>query len=136
MSERTATRKLRTHLPSSVAGPQGAAQRRERIYAAIAAIPRGRVATYGWIAERAGIPRHARLVGHALRDAPARLRLPWHRVINAQGRVSFPEGSRSYVRQRRLLEAEGIDFLYGRVDLAVYGWRMSLDELLWKPRSW
>ena len=105
----------------------------ERIYAAIRAVPRGRVATYGWIAERAGMPRRARLVGHALRHAPRRLRLPWHRIINAQGRISFPRGSESYDEQRRRLEAEGVPFVRGRVRLVQYGWRLTLDELLWKP---
>ncbi|HZF25564.1 MAG TPA: MGMT family protein [Steroidobacteraceae bacterium] len=104
----------------------------ERIYAAIRAVPRGRVATYGLIAERAGLPRRARLVGHALRHAPRRLRLPWHRIINAQGRISFPRGSEPYVEQRRRLEAEGVRFVRGRVKLAQFGWQLTLDELLWK----
>jgi methylated-DNA-protein-cysteine methyltransferase related protein len=109
--------------------------RTQKIYAAVRSIPRGRVSTYGWIAERAGIPRNARLVGYALHAAPASARLPWHRVVNAQGRISFPEGSSAHRRQRTLLETEGIDFLCGRIKLSVYGWRLSLDELLWKPRS-
>lgn len=106
----------------------------ERIYAAIRTVPRGRVATYGWIAERAGLPRRARLVGHALRHAPRRLRLPWHRIINAQGRISFPRGSEPYAEQRKRLEAEGVPFVRGRVRLVQYGWRLTLDELLWKPK--
>ena len=105
----------------------------ERIYAAIRAVPRGRVATYGWIAERAGLPRRARLVGHTLRHAPRGLRLPWHRIINASGRISFPRGSEPYAEQRRRLEAEGVPFVRGRVRLQQYGWQLTLDELLWKP---
>jgi methylated-DNA-protein-cysteine methyltransferase-like protein len=104
-----------------------------RIYAAIRAVPRGRVATYGWIAERAGLPRRARLVGHTLRHAPRSLRLPWHRIINAQGRISFPRGSEPHAEQRRRLEAEGVRFVRGRVKLQQFGWQLTLDELLWKP---
>lgn len=105
----------------------------ERIYSTIEAIPRGRVATYGWIAERAGFPRGARLVGFALRHSPTARKLPWHRVINAQGRISFPRGSEPYAQQRKRLEGEGITLIRGRINLERYGWRLTLDELLWKP---
>ena len=105
----------------------------ERIYAIVAAIPRGSVSTYGWVAERAGFPRHARLVGHALKVVGNDRDVPWHRVINAQGRISFPRGSTPYTKQRRRLEAEGVPFIGGRVDLKRFGWRLTLDELLWKP---
>ena len=105
----------------------------ERIYSIVARIPAGSVSTYGWVAERAGFPRHARLVGHALRVLPANRRVPWHRVINAQGRISFPRGSRPYAEQRRRLEKEGVHLIRGRVNLGRFGWRLTLDELLWKP---
>ncbi len=103
-----------------------------RIYAVVAKIPRGRVATYGWIAERAGLPRRARLVGQALSQLPSGRRVPWHRVINAQGRISFPARSRQAREQHRRLEGEGLYFLRGRVDLERFGWRLTLDELLWR----
>lgn len=103
-----------------------------RIYTTVAQIPRGRVATYGEIAERAGLPRRARLVGHALSHLPAAHRVPWHRVINAQGRISLPAGSATAREQRQRLLAEGVRFSGGRVDLKRYGWRLSLDELLWR----
>lgn len=98
----------------------------------MAKIPRGRVATYGWIAERAGLPRRARLVGQALSQLPSGRRVPWHRVINAQGRISFPARSRQAREQHRRLEGEGLYFLRGRVDLERFGWRLTLDELLWR----
>ena len=116
------------HRPASISKAHA-----QRIYATVRRIPRGRVSTYGWIAERAGLPRRARLVGHALRCAPSDRRLPWFRVINAQGRISFPRGSPSYLEQRRRLEDEGVVFVRGRVNLARFGWRLTLDELLWKP---
>jgi methylated-DNA-protein-cysteine methyltransferase related protein len=107
----------------------------ERILEAIRRIPRGRVSTYGGVADAAGLPRRARLVGTVLRQTAARV--PWQRVINAGGRISFPVGSEAYGRQRKKLEAEGIVFVGGRVDLERYGWPRRaehLDELLWKPR--
>ena len=109
----------------------------EMILAAVRRIPRGRVCTYGNVAEVAGLPRRARLVGTVLRQMPAGRGLPWYRVINAGGRISFPVGSDAYARQRHKLEAEGVVFVGGRVDLRRYGWpprEERLDELLWAPR--
>lgn len=107
----------------------------QRILAAVKRIPKGRVSTYGNIAEVAGLPRRARLVGTVLRQTPASPRLPWFRVINASGKISFPVGSDAYERQRSHLEAEGIELIRGRVDLKRHGWPSrdtELDELLWK----
>jgi methylated-DNA-protein-cysteine methyltransferase-like protein len=101
---------------------------------AVKRIPRGRVSTYGAIAELAGLPRRARLVGTVLRQTPSSRDLPWFRVINASGRISFPVGSDAYSRQRKKLEAEGVVFSGGRVAMARYGWPStvaSLDEYLW-----
>ena len=108
----------------------------ERVLAAVRRIPRGKVCTYGNVAEVAGLPRRARLVGTVLRQSPSARGLPWYRVINAGGRISFPVGSDAYARQRHKLEAEGVVFVGGRVDLRRYGWPArdeQLDELLWKP---
>ena len=107
----------------------------EQIWRAVAAIPRGRVESYGSIARRAGLPRRARLVGHALKVAPASLRLPWHRVLNAQGRISLPAGSKAHRMQRRLLEEEGVLFRGGRVNLKAMGGEEDIDALLWRPRA-
>jgi methylated-DNA-protein-cysteine methyltransferase-like protein len=107
----------------------------ESILAAVRRIPRGKVCTYGNVAEVAGLPRRARLVGTVLRQTPSARGLPWYRVINAGGRISFPVGSDAYARQRHKLEAEGVVFVGGRVDLRRYGWPArdeQLDELLWK----
>ncbi|MCQ3831072.1 MGMT family protein [Microbulbifer elongatus] len=91
-----------------------------RIFLALARVPRGRVVTYGKLAELAGLPRAARLVGHTLRKLPGDTTLPWHRVINAQGKISLPPpGSQ---RQKERLEAEGVVLISGKVDLARYGW--------------
>lgn len=100
----------------------------QRIWEVIAHIPRGRVANYGQIARIAGLGKRARLVGYALHSAPDELELPWHRVINAQGRISFPTESDSYRRQRSLLEAEGIVFIGDRVDFRICRWAPDTEE--------
>jgi methylated-DNA-protein-cysteine methyltransferase-like protein len=96
----------------------------QRIHAVVRRIPRGRIATYGQIAELAGLGGHARQVGYALHALTEDDALPWHRVLNAQGRVSpraEPGGDRV---QRALLEREGVRFdSGGRADLARFGWR-------------
>jgi methylated-DNA-protein-cysteine methyltransferase-like protein len=127
-TKRAAPRAKKTPAVSSGSVP-------EMILAAVRRIPRGKVCTYGNVAEVAGLPRRARLVGTVLRQSPSARGLPWFRVINAGGRISFPVGSDAYARQRQKLEAEGVVFVGGRVDLRRYGWPardQQLDELLWK----
>jgi methylated-DNA-protein-cysteine methyltransferase-like protein len=95
----------------------------QRIWQVVAAIPPGRVATYGQVAHKAGMARAARRVGQALRGLPANTRIPWHRVVNAQGHISLPEGSGSHAIQRDRLEQEGVPFsIRGKIDLRQYGW--------------
>ncbi|HEV2539459.1 MAG TPA: MGMT family protein [Frateuria sp.] len=102
-----------------------------RVYAAIAAIPRGRVASYGAIAARAGLPGRARLVGKLLGQTPSDIALPWHRVLRASGQVALPPGSRGFREQCRLLRAEGIEVKNGRVPLSRFGLDADLDRALW-----
>lgn len=104
-----------------------------QIYAAIGRVPRGRVCPYGEIARVAGLPGRARLVGTVLRNSPTKSKLPWFRILTASGKLAFPEGSEPYAEQRRRLEAEGVRFVNGRVDLKRFGWprESSLDEALW-----
>jgi methylated-DNA-protein-cysteine methyltransferase-like protein len=111
----------------------GDAEALERIWRAVAAIPPGRVDSYGGVARRAGLPGRARLVGHALKVAPRELDLPWHRVLNASGRISFPEGSTAHALQRSRLEAEGVRFKGARVEREARQDDGSLDRLLWGP---
>lgn len=100
----------------------------DRILNAVRAIPRGEVAAYGEIARRAGLPRRARLVARVLSrntdDA-----LPWHRVVRADGRVAFPEGSDGHLEQCRRLRAEGVSVVDGRVGMR----RPGIDALVWAP---
>ncbi len=96
----------------------------QRIYAVVRKVPRGRVATYGQVATLAGLPGHARQAGYALHALPAATAVPWHRVINAIGAISARGPGGDGLRQRMLLEAEGIEFdARGRVSLSRYQWR-------------
>ena len=99
----------------------------ERIYRAVRKVPAGRVTTYGAIARMAGLPRQARLVGYALSALHGASALPWHRIINAQGRLSLERAGRaSGLTQRMRLEREGVRVdAAGRVSLAKYGWRVT-----------
>ena len=81
-----------------------------KIYAAVRKIPRGRVASYGQVAEAAGLEGHARQVGYALHALPEGSGVPWHRVVNARGEISPRSGGDSHELQRLLLEAEGVEF--------------------------
>ncbi len=95
----------------------------ERVYAVVRRIPEGRVATYGQVAELAGLGRNARQVGYALHALPEYSDVPWHRVISAKGRISLPRASGADVTQRLRLEREGVKFDgRGRIDLRVFGW--------------
>lgn len=105
----------------------------QAIWRVIAAIPPGRVASYGQIGALAGLPRGARQVARALRHAPAELGLPWHRVLAVNGRIAIPATSRGYRTQISRLRGEGIVVTSGRVDMRVYRWAPRLDELLWGP---
>lgn len=102
-----------------------------RIYAAVAAIPAGRVASYGAIAARAGLPRRARMVGRALRETPDGMDLPWHRVLRADGHVALPPGSAGFREQCRRLRAEGVKVRNGRVPMQAFGLDHDLDRAIW-----
>ena len=82
----------------------------EQVWNMVSSIPEGRVATYGQVAGLLGRPRRARQVGFALHKTPDDMILPWHRVINAKGEISFPQHSEHYLLQRAILESEGVGF--------------------------
>jgi len=102
----------------------GGVQRYEVIWATVRRIPRGRIATYGQIAELAGFEGHARQVGYALHNLPGGSTVPWHRVVNSRGEISPRTAGDSHELQRMLLEAEGVAFdARGRLDLKKYRWQ-------------
>ena len=95
-----------------------------RVYAMVAHIPPGQLATYGHVAELIGAWGCARQVGWALRRLPLPSAVPWHRVVNAQGRIAMSPGREgSDWMQRELLLAEGIAVAPdGRLPLAQHRW--------------
>ena len=103
----------------------------QNVWKVVSEIPPGHVLTYGEVARLSGNAGWARRVSQALRRAPRKMELPWHRVINAQGKISFPEDSRGWVRQKEMLEDEGVVFLKGKINLERFGYRGAVDRLLW-----
>lgn len=97
----------------------------KKIYAIVANIPEGKVATYGQIAALAGMPRGARTVGWAMRAVPEHMMLPCHRVVNKTGRLAPEYAFGGQEIQRAMLEAEGIVF---RMDGTI-----DMESQLWKP---
>lgn len=89
----------------------------------LGSVPHGSICTYGKIAELAGYPSKSRYVGYILKNLPSDSTLPWHRIINAQGRISFPLHSEKHTLQRSLLESEGIHFLHDRIKLRTFLWQ-------------
>ena len=100
----------------------------EKIYAAVRAVPPGRVTTYGQIALLVGNPRLARVVGYALHEAPPDV--PCHRVVNRFGGLSEAFSPTGRETHRLLLEIEGVGFTpEGNADLANYMWYGPEEEL-------
>lgn len=92
-----------------------------RIYEAVKKIPRGKVATYGQVAEMAGNKKMARAVGNALHKNPDPEKIPCYRVVNAKGELAGEFAFSGEGAQARLLQADGIAVVDGRVDLKIYG---------------
>ncbi|WP_228289722.1 MGMT family protein [Shewanella cyperi] len=102
----------------------------EKIWLIVAMIPEGKVCSYGRIADYAGLPGRARHVSKALKLAPCALGLPWHRVINSQGKISFPHDTEGFREQQELLRAEGVTVNRGKIALSEYEWRPDLATLV------
>ena len=96
----------------------------QRVVAIIKKIPKGKVATYGQIAALAGSPRAVRQVVRILHSSSQKEQLPWHRVVNRQGRISLKPGS-GYEIQKALLKEEGVTF--GSSD------DIDFERYLWSP---
>jgi methylated-DNA-protein-cysteine methyltransferase-like protein len=108
----------------------------QRIWQTVQSIPFGRVACYGQIADLAGLPGKARLVGKALGKVPddgfkGRM-VPWFRVINSQGKISFPVENENFNVQRSLLQDEQVVVIGNRIKLNVFQWQPDLAELLFE----
>ena len=104
-----------------------------KIWEVVGTIPRGKVASYGQVARMAGMPGRARLVGTALKQLPDNSQVPWHRVINASGKISFPPSSPEWERQHQRLLDEGVILVRGRAPGTALLEEDFLDNLLWGP---
>ncbi|WP_232818170.1 MGMT family protein [Zobellella maritima] len=100
-----------------------------RVLQLLPLIPRGLVVSYGQLADLAGLPGRARLVGRILKTEDTG-NLPWHRVVSAAGRLSLPEGSEGWHEQRQRLLAEGVLIKGNRLDMRKYQWQPDLMAML------
>lgn len=109
-------------------------QNYQKIWKTVQLIPCGKVACYGQIADLAGLPGRARLVGKALANTSAGgwqgKPIPWFRVINSQGKISFAVGSDNFNQQKQALQSEEVVILGNRIKLKEYQWQPDLAEIL------
>jgi len=82
-------------------------------------VPSGECIAYGELAKQAGFPGYARQVGRLMKTLPKDTKLPWHRVVNSQRKISFAENTDAYIRQRTRLEQEG---------WIIVGTRLTINE--------
>ncbi|MCR5416923.1 MAG: methylated-DNA--[protein]-cysteine S-methyltransferase [Pseudobutyrivibrio sp.] len=101
----------------------------KRIYDAVKKIPRGKVATYGQVAAMAGNPKMSRAVGNALHKNPDFENIPCYRVVNSKGELAGEYAFGGEWAQKKLLEADGIEVIGGRVDLHKYGMTVSVKTI-------
>jgi len=102
----------------------------ERIWLAVKAIPKGKVASYSQIADLAGLPGRARYVSKAMSLAPDSVELPWYRVLRSDGKLAFPIASKAAKLQSDLLGMEDVAVIKNRVSLEKYQWQPELSEML------
>ncbi len=105
-------------------------QKAEKIWNTVNKVPKGKVASYGQVADLAGLPGRARLVGKVLGYAPKSLNLPWYRIVRSSGQLAFEAGSQNAERQKSLLQDEGVVVLKNRINLKNFAWQPNLGELL------
>ncbi|MGB0894707.1 MAG: MGMT family protein [Parashewanella sp.] len=102
----------------------------DRILHIVALIPEGKVCSYGKVADLAGLPGRARFVSKALKQANSELGLPWHRVINSQGKISFAKDTPAFRDQIERLRLEGVEVNSGKIKLPKFEWKPDLITLL------
>lgn len=106
----------------------------QQIWTVIQLIPQGKVACYGQVADLAGLPGRARLVGKALGEVPKNgwqgKTVPWFRVINSQGKISFPIGSELFDKQKHLLQDDQVVVIGSKIRLTNFQWQPDLSEIL------
>lgn len=105
-------------------------QAKDKIAFVVKLIPEGKVLPYGKVADLAGLPGRARYVSRALKLAPLTANLPWHRVVNAAGRISFPKNTLLFQQQTELLRLENIEVNNGKIPLSKHLWQPDLVTLV------
>jgi methylated-DNA-protein-cysteine methyltransferase-like protein len=103
-----------------------------KIWRIVQLIPLGKVASYGQIADLAGLLGRARLVGKSLGYVPKDMNVPWHRVLRSNEQIAFPTGSEQSQIQTGLLQQEEVAVFNNRVKFSLYQWQPHLAEMLWK----
>lgn len=104
----------------------------ERLWKVISLVPEGSVASYGQIADLAGLPGRARLTARALAKAPQELGLPWYRIIRSSGHIAFPIGSENFAEQRAALLNEGVIVKQNKIDMRQFKWQPTIETLLFE----
>ncbi len=101
-----------------------------KIWETVCKVPFGKVSSYGFIADLAGLPGRARLVGNVLQFAPDQMNVPWFRILKSNGQLAFAAGSKEAEEQKGLLQEEGVVVQNNRVKLKKFGWHPGLGELM------
>lgn len=94
------------------------------VQAVVASIPKGKVATYGQVAELAGSPGAARAVGTIMRTNKDTEAVPCHRVVGSTGALTGYAYGNGILTKKQLLEKEGVKFAGAKVDLKLSQWRV------------
>ena len=102
----------------------------EKIWKTVCKVPAGKVSSYGFIADLAGLPGRARLVGKIMQVAPDEMHVPWYRILKSNGQLAFQPGSIQAEKQKGLLQEEGVVVFNNRVKLTEFGWKPDLGELM------
>jgi len=102
----------------------------QKIWKTVCKVPRGKVSSYGFIADLSGLPGRARLVGKVMQYAPDEMKVPWYRILRSNGQLAFAAGSEQAEKQKGLLQEEGVIVLNNRVKLKDFGWYPGLGELM------
>lgn len=104
----------------------------KQIITTVMLVPEGRVASYGQIADLAGLPGRARLVGKSLRTEYQEQTVPWFRIVRSDGKIAFPPGSAKAEEQRQQLVSEGITVKNYRVAMKQFQWQPDLTDMLFR----
>ncbi|GLR70970.1 MGMT family protein [Agaribacter marinus] len=115
----------------SVSEGKNATDKHGAIWHVVNMIPPGSVASYGQVADLAGLPGRARLVGKCLGNIPDGMQVAWHRVLRSNGYLAFPVNSEQALRQTALLQEENVAVFNNKVKMRDFQWEPDLYTLLY-----